>query len=307
MHLASAWMWIAIGMVGGACGNVANGGANDARPSDGSPPDAKPPRCNPTAAFGTPVAVTALNTSSNDEAARLSSNELTVYSSSDRGGGVGSWDIWLATRASTSDAFGTPSLLAGVNTTGLERYPTVTADGLVLYAFVGADPNYDLAIATRASVTSSFSALSTIAALNTSGSDELPYALPDGSAIYFESQRSNSAELYRAVRNGAGFDAPNLVTGTNLEVANQSGPVLSPDELTLYFNSDRAGSGTYEIYEATRASTVQGFDAPVALNLDPTGKHFTTPSWISNDNCVLYFTSRSVSGDYDIYYARRGN
>lgn len=51
----------------------------------------------------------------------------------------------------------------------------------------------------------------------------------------------------------------------------------------------------------------QGFDAPIALNLDPTGNHSDGPSWISNDNCVLYFTARSTNGDYDIYYAKRGN
>ena len=306
MHLASAWMWIAIAAAGGACGNVANGGANDARPSDGTPPDAAP-RCSPTAAFGTPVVVTALNTSSHDEHARLSPDELTVYFSSDRAGGVGSFDIWVATRASTSDTFGTPALLAGVNTTGLERRPTVTADGLTLYAFVGADPNYELVMATRASTTSSFGALSAITAMNTSMNDETPYVLSNGTAVYFDSNRDSGYKLYRAARNGASFDMAALVTGTNLEIsATQGDPVISPDELTLYFVSDR-NAGTVGIYKATRTSVAQGFDAPIALNLDPTGTHYDRPSWILSDNCMLYFTALTVAGDYDIYYAKRGN
>jgi hypothetical protein len=147
----------------------------------------------------------------------------------------------------------------------------------------------------------------TVAALNSSADDATPYVVPNGTAIYFDSNHSNGTKLYRAARNGAGFDVPTLVTGTNLETANQGDPVISSDELTLYFSSERNGSGTSEIYEATRASAAQGFDAPVALNLDPTGTHFAVPGWISNDNCVLYFTTRSASGDYDIYYAKRGS
>ncbi len=63
-------------------------------------------RCSPTAAFGAPVAVTALNTSSRDEVARLSPDELTVYFSRDRPGGRGNFDIWIAARASTSAPLG---------------------------------------------------------------------------------------------------------------------------------------------------------------------------------------------------------
>jgi len=307
MRLTGAWIRIAVGLGVAACGKVSNN-ESDAGPTDSPPADAKPSRCNPTAPFSSPVAVTALNTPSHDEQARLSPDELTVYFSSDRAGGVGTWDVWVATRGSTSAPFGTPSLVAGVNTTGIERHPAVTADGLTLYAFVGADPNYDLAMATRMSAPSSFGALTGIAALNTSVNDITPYVLPDGTAIYFSSNRSSSSneQLYRVAHSSQGFESPTLVTGTNLDVANQSNPVLTPGELTLYFSSDRTGSGTYWIYQATRASQAEGFDAPTALALDPTGKQFLFPSWISNDNCVLYFTSRSASGDYDIYYAMRG-
>ncbi len=301
MRLTGAWIWSLIGVSVAGCGEVSNA------PADGSPPDARLRRCSPTAAFGTPVAMTALNTSSHDEAARLSPDELTVYFSSDRVGGVGSYDIWTSTRANISEPYGTPSLLAGVNTRGLERYPTVTADGLTLYAFVGADTDYDIVMATRADAMSSFGALSSITVLNSNVNDYTPYALPNGSGIYFASSRSSRSAPYRAARVATAFDAPTLVTGTNFEIANQNAMVLSPDERTLYFGSDRTGAGTYRIYEATRDFLAQGFNAPVLLDLDPTGQQYLVPSWISEDNCVLYFASRSVNGDYDIYTAMRGN
>lgn len=88
-------------------------------------------------------------------------------------------------------------------------------------------------MATRTNATASFGALSVIAALNTSMDDETPYALPNGTAIYVHSDRSNGVKIYRAEQNSASFDTPALVTGTNLETANQGNAVVSPDELTL--------------------------------------------------------------------------
>jgi hypothetical protein len=296
-------MWVALASAA-ACGSVS--GAPDATIPDASP-DATLPRCNPTAAFGTPVKVSELDTTDSDEGARLSPDELTVYFSSTRPGGVGGWDIYTATRASRTATWGTPSLLAGVNTGGLERRPTVTADGLTLYALVGASPNYALAMATRPSTSASFGALATITSLDSPANDQTPYVLPSGAALYYDSNASGNYLLYRAARNGTGFDTPQVVTGTNLETADQSDVAITPDELTLYFSSNRSGAGTNTIFEATRTSVANGFGDPVALGLDPTGRQLDMASWISSDNCVLYVTTITTAGDYDIYTATRGN
>lgn len=315
MRIVRSGIWITMITGATACGSVAGTPdapvrTGDARPTDGLI-DTAPPRCNPTATFGVPVAVDALNTPSDDEGPRLSPDELTLYFSSDRGGGVGSYDIYSSTRASTSEAWSTPSLVAGVNTAGLERRPTVTADGLTLYAFNGTHPNYEIAVAARTSTAASFGALTPIASINSTGDDDTPFVLPDGAAVYFDSDRGGTSfELYRTANTGTELEAPEVLTGTNLETAEQDSPVLTPDELTLYFSSDRVGGGGTDLmFEATRTSVANGFGNPVALNIDPTGKQIVMPSWVSSDNCVLYFTSKSTraTSDYDIYYAVRGN
>src|SRR5215475_4644918 len=85
------------------------------------------PRCSPTAAFGHPVALMSLNTANNEEQAKLSPDELTVYFSRDDGSG--NYDIYQATRASKTAAFGGVAPVPGVNTPAEDREPQVTADG----------------------------------------------------------------------------------------------------------------------------------------------------------------------------------
>src|SRR5690242_671119 len=73
-------------------------------------------RCNPTAKFGRRMTVAELSSPTNDEQATLSPDELTLYFSRDDGNGA--YDIFEAKRASTTAAFDSGTLVAGVNTTG---------------------------------------------------------------------------------------------------------------------------------------------------------------------------------------------
>jgi hypothetical protein len=301
--MREGWRALACVLVAAGCGNVGT-----TRP-DSRSIDVVPPRCSPTAAFGTLTPLTALNTSTNDENARLSPDELTLYFDSTRAGGPGGFDVYVSTRAATSDPFGAPELLAGVNTTRNERDVTVTGDGLTLYADTFNGTDYDLSMATRTDTQSAFSALSLVPSVNgASGvNDANPFVLPDGSAIYFGSDRGGNYDIYRAARNGSSFDAPVAVTGTNLAITSQEiVAALTPDELTMLFASDRPGGlGNLDIYVTTRASRSVGFDTPVALTaLNSTD--IDIPNWISADGCVLYFTRHSSITGYDLYVTTRG-
>src|SRR5689334_9939920 len=77
----------------------------------------------------------------------------------------------------------------------------------------------------------------------------------------------------------------------------------SADGLSLVFNSNRAGN--QDLYVATRASTSEGFGAPVLLPAPINGP--------SNDACPtfgpgnrLYFNSDRDDPSYDIYVSKRG-
>jgi len=270
-------------------------GASSDADIDAPPVDAPPPRCDPSKPFGAPTPVTQLNSTAQDLSPWLTADELTVYFASTRAGGVGGFDIYTATRASRTDVWGTPALVAGVNTVSSEMHPTVTGDGLTMYAeqeMTGGPPR-QISVATRSSTSASFSSLTQVAALNDADVDASPYVLPDHSALYMTSRRggANNIQVYRATRTNNAFSAPALVTGTMLDVFDDHVTVaLTPDELTLYFGSSRTGTaGGIDVWVATRASLAVGFGTPTpvtAIN----GANNDTPFWVSADNCVMYMT-----------------
>jgi len=116
-------------------------------------------------------------------------------------------------------------------------------------------------------------------------------------------------DLFRAARSGDQFGDPELVKGTNINDPEfrDSNPVVTPDELTLFFASNRRNDPNRtdtDIWMAKRSSVADGFDAPVKLeNLNTVDTD--VPTWVSLDGCVLYITS-GPNLEYDIYVATRG-
>ena len=278
-----------------------SGGASDA---------AMGPRCSATAAFGRPTALTALNTPNSDEKTTLSADELTLYFSRDDGNG--NYDIYQATRASKTAAFGAATPVPGVNTTAAqEREPRVTADGLTLYATTRAIPvatsKFRVTFATRASTDAAFGPLQNVPVVNGTANDSDPFITADGRVLYFSSDRGGNYALYRSVKTGGVFSAPELVMGTNLDSTSDDGtPVLTEDELTLYLASARVGGkGMVDIFQATRASAQDPFGQPVAVtelnSSDP-----DIPSWLSADGCELYFTRFTPANNLELAVVLRG-
>lgn len=98
----------------------------------------------------------------------LSADGLTLYLCSDRPGGYGRWDLWVATRASRSQNWGEPvNLGPEVNTADAEVMPSISADGLTLFfgdgnpfswrARNGSANNCQVWMTTRATLQSSWS------------------------------------------------------------------------------------------------------------------------------------------------------
>ena len=268
--------------------------------------DARPPRCDPSKRFGPPVAIAELNVANaNETAPALTPDELTITFGSTRPGGVGMIDAYIATRSSPTATWGPPSLINGVNTTGNDTRPHLTADLLALYLEhqINANADWNVVVATRASTSGAFSTPTAVPMVNTTGDDNAPYVLPNHAAMYLV----NTRMLYRAARAGTNWGAPVLVTGTNLQNGDFDYPIATPDELTIYFSSSRGPStGGNDIWMATRTSIVNGFDAPVNVvelnsNLpDSTG-------WISADNCVMYFARNvgAAASDFNIFRAEK--
>jgi len=99
---------------------------------------------------------------------------------------------------------------------------------------------------------------------------------------------------------------PTLVSGINLNTSTgEDYPLISADDLTLYFASSRAGGlGGSDIYIAKRTSVVAGFSDPVPFTEVNTAAA-ELPSWISADGCEFWFSRVTATSSYDFYVARR--
>lgn len=103
--------------------------------------------------FGPGVAVAGLDdAAANDIQPNVRKDGLEIVFSSNRGGGAGAQDIWVATRTSTADPWSTPvNLGPSVNTGASETRPSLSwhADQLLFGRAPGPEGGSDIYVATR--------------------------------------------------------------------------------------------------------------------------------------------------------------
>lgn len=190
----------------------------------------------------------------------VSADGLRLYFYSQRGGGPGGRDIWLATRPNPNAAFTAPTVLDGVNTPSAEHLPWLSADELVLLFVSSRDGGLgqsDVWIARRAAASGPFTSLVPLAEINTTLDEGRAVLSRDGRTLFFSSTREGGQgghDLWAATR--ASADAP-FTSITNLSAVNSASndidPFLSPDERELYFVSGR--NDQTRIWRTTRSCT----------------------------------------------------
>ncbi|MDQ3032810.1 MAG: hypothetical protein M3Y87_10360 [Myxococcota bacterium] len=89
-------------------------------------------RASTAVAFGAPTQVMSLSTISFEGAPFLWDDARVVLFDSNRPGGAGSWDLYVAQRPSTAGAFGPNAPIAEVNTADKEAGPWLSPDGAYL-------------------------------------------------------------------------------------------------------------------------------------------------------------------------------
>jgi hypothetical protein len=134
-----------------------------------------------------------------------------------------------------------------------------------------------------------------------------PWINEDATRLYFEGN-SGTPKLYQAPFNGVGY-GPAEAIGFD---ADDRGPVLSRDEMRIYFGSARphpggASGATFLVYTSTRSSIDAPFGPPQFVTELNEGAAEMRPSWLSADACTILLFGRLEGGtnDTDVFVATK--
>jgi hypothetical protein len=298
---------IAVGVIGlAACkaqlGPGGGGATTDAPSTIDGPRQLDAPADAPLGAFSTPQMIPGADlgkpANSVDDPS-ISSNGLERYYSVNVSGSTTSDDIYLMTRLTRTDPWGTPTIVPQLNSTSSDKTVRLSPNDLTIYFARGGA----IYTATRGAIGQPWSTPASLDEVNT-GADQRWMAVCNGN--YFVLSRSLAGsttghDLYEGqIGTGAGTAIANLNTAYS-----DNCPFLSPDCLTMYFASNRADHNNSEIYMSTR-TTIGGAWSPAVL-VDPfnlAGASQDDPG-MSLDQRLFVFSRSSTGSPNALYYSTR--
>jgi WD40-like Beta Propeller Repeat len=266
-----------------------------------------------------------VNTTFLDGCPIQSPDGLSLYMASNRPGGKGGLDVWVATRASTSSPWGAPTNLGEpINSAADDFCPTpVGANGLFFVsreALPGACGQGDIYF-THRSGSGAWAEPERLLCAPAGPNSALDEQGPSWVAVdnklrgkkllYFS--RSSAApaiagDIFVSEREkGARFGTATTVAELNDTAANDIQPNVRADGLEIVFSSNRAGgSGAQDIWIATRASLDAAWAAPTNLGgVVNTTAAESRPSLSRNGSQLLFGRAPGPEGSSDIYVTTR--
>jgi len=277
----------------------------------------------------------------NDVAPTLRADGREMVFQSNRPGGVGTRaDLWMSMRRSALEPWSVPENMGTpVNTSAAELQPSLSFDGrtLMFASDRAGSRGNDIWMSTRTSTGEAdsdgdaaddgshdtaprFSDWSRPVNLgpvvNSIGPDFDPFISKDGLSLYFTGGRNRPGfglrdiwVSHRASVNDPWEPPLNLGPTINTD-AHESKPTLSADGHRLYFASNRAGGGDWDLYVSRRRDKRDdfGWEPPVNLGsgVNSVASEESAVTLFEDDvtgTTTLYFGSNRTggSGDFDIY------
>jgi hypothetical protein len=239
-----------------------------------------------------------------DENPSLTADLLEIYFSSDREGGEGDYDLYVARRASADDAFGEPANVSELSSEEFESSPSVSADGLTLW--FGSDREggagaRDVWVSRRESRDDAWGEPENVSELNSAG-DEIPRPLGDGGTTMPLGRREEGARYftYLARRSGPDepFSEPELIESLiaqDVIAVTDAWLSDSGDEL-WYARGVEGEAGDIHVARRGEDGTFHDVGPAPLVNTDADERD----PWLSADGTRLFFAS-DREGNLDIY------
>lgn len=253
-----------------------------------------------------------LRSDADDDNPTLTGDELYLCFTSAREGGMGSRDIWCASRLDRQEEFLEATPVEELNTEEFESSSALSLDGLSLWFGSdreGGQGGLDIYESSRPSVTEPWSEPTLVSELN-SEEDDIPRPPGQGGLVMPLASRRGGGDYqtYLAERESdqAPFLSPILLESIAQENAVIVDGFLSDDGLLLLFTIDPESDEEHgDLYFSVRDSVADQFSTSEPLEGVNTAAEERDP-WLSPDGETLYFVSdRESDGDLDIYAARR--
>ena len=276
-----------------------------------------PSSCGPAVSLESiPGSSSEVNTAFLDGCPNISRDGLKLYIASDRPGGLGGLDIWVAERPAPHEGFGAPvNIGAPINSESNDFCPSPVRHGK-RFLFVSNRPGgcggSDIYL-TRYHQVNGWEEPVNLGCEVNSPADEagpvLSLAEPGRPTLYFSSTRAGGlggSDLYVSKMTGDwSFGAANLVSGVNSAYDDMQ-PSLSHHGRELVFASNRPDSLGFDIWSAIRDSVKGAWSEPVNLGPNVNSEANETRPSLSWDGYLLLFGStRPGEGGSDIYYSTR--
>jgi len=204
-------------------------------------------------------------------------------------------ELYVATRATTSEMFASPQPLAQLSSAALDNSPSLSPDDLTLYFSSTRNGSPQLFRATRATPTDPFGAPTLVPELASVGVID---AYETRDEVFYTENLSTIVTIWRATSN---FTVVTKVSELSGPAGIDGWPTLTPDLTTIYFESFR--NGMTSIYMARRGAPGLPF-GPVELSpFGFAGAQNADPE-MSRDGRTFLFSS-DHSGNPDLYMMTR--
>ena len=245
---------------------------------------------------------------------------LSLYIASNRSGGVGGLDIWVATRASTDASWGQPQNLgAPVNSTADDFCPTpVHGNGLYFVSRKAGGCGLGDVYFARKNPVHGWSEPQHLACAPAGPNSDLDeqgpsYVEDDSEELLFFSRSRAAAQggavpgdIFVSEKSGGTF-GPAALVGELSGSANDIQPNVRKDGREVVFSSNRAGGlGSQDIWTSTRASIHAPWSAPLNLGPNVNSADSETRPSLSWDAKRLYLGITPPAGPPgDVYVTTR--